>query len=60
MQSRRRDHAIWWGVWFICLLPLAFMGFWLATGQLAADPCRGRHPLSRRVGKYASCSLASS
>jgi methionine sulfoxide reductase heme-binding subunit len=41
MQSRRRDHAIWWGVWFICLLPLAFMGFWLATSQLTADPVEG-------------------
>ena len=41
MQARRRDHAIWWGVWFTCLLPLAFLGFWLATDQLTADPVEG-------------------
>lgn len=38
MQARQRDHAVWWGAWFTCLLPLAFLGFWFATNQLTADP----------------------
>lgn len=38
LKPCQRDWAIWWGVWLACLLPLAFLAYWLATDQLTANP----------------------
>ena len=38
LRPRQRDRVISWGVWLACLLPLAFLAYWLATDQLTANP----------------------
>lgn len=40
MTRRTRERLIYWAVWGGCFLPLPLLVWWIANGQLTADPIK--------------------